>query len=178
MADIPQPFKGKYKKNSGSGLTRRKHTKIRRPGDVCINWETPSKSGRVGRYAVQRKMSNVNDSVGVKFLTRLCLGFNHLHEHKFRHGFRDILNLLCPCSIEAETTAHYFLRCHFYFANRYALMNKLSEIDSSFSTLNEDKFIDLILYGIDKFDDKKKCRILMCSIKFIISSQRFDENLP
>ena len=123
-------------------------------------------------------MSNVNDSVGVKFLTRLCLGFNHLHEHKFRHGFRDILNLLCPCSIEAETTAHYFLHCHFYFANRYALMNKLSEIDSSFSTLNEDKFIDLILYGIDKFDDKKKCRILMCSIKFIISSQRFDENLP
>ena len=23
-------------------------------------------------------------------------------EQKFRHGFRDTLNLLCPCSIEAE----------------------------------------------------------------------------
>ena len=31
-----------------------------------------------------------------------------LCEHKFRHGFRDILNPLCPCSIETETTAHYF----------------------------------------------------------------------
>ena len=33
-------------------------------------------------------------------------------------------------------------------------MNKLNEIDGSFSTLNE-KFMDLILYGSDKFDDKK-----------------------
>ena len=125
----------------------------------------------------QRKTFNINDSVGNKLLTRLCLGFNHLHEHKFRHGFRDILNPLCPCSIEAETTAHYFLRFHFYNANRSTLTNELNEIDSSFSTLNENKFIDLILYGSDKFDDKKNHNILMCTIKFIKGSQRFDKNL-
>ena len=34
-------------------------------------------------------------------------------------------------------------------------MNELNEIDSSFSTLNENNFIDLILYRNDKFDDKK-----------------------
>ena len=62
---------------------------------------------------VQRKKFNINDSVGVKLLTRLRLGFSHFREHKFRHGFRHILNPLFPCSIEAETTAHYFLRCHF-----------------------------------------------------------------
>ena len=62
---------------------------------------------------VQRKTFNINGSVGVKLLTRLRLGFSHLREHKFRHGFRDILNPLCPCSVEAETTAHYFLYCHF-----------------------------------------------------------------
>ena len=28
-------------------------------------------------------------------------------------------------------------------------MNELNEIDGSFSTLNENKFIDLILYGTD-----------------------------
>ena len=102
----------------------------------------------------QRKTFNINDSVGVKLLTRLRLGSRHLREHKFRHGFGDILNPLCPCSIEAKTTAHYFLRCHFYNANRSALMNELNEIDSSFSTLNE-KLIDLILYCNDKFYDKK-----------------------
>ena len=126
---------------------------------------------------VQRKAFNINDSVGVKLLTRLRLGFSHLREHKFRHGFRDILNPLCPRSIETVTTAHYFLRCHFYKASRSALMNELNEIDSSFSTLNENKFIDLILYGSDKFDGKKNHSILMSTIKFIKDSQRFDENL-
>ena len=126
---------------------------------------------------VQRKTFNVNGSVGVKLLTRLRLGFSHLLEHKFRHGFIDILNPLCPCSIEAETTGHYFLCCHFYNANRSALMNKLNEIDSSFSILNENNFFDLILYGSDKFHDKKNHNILMCTIKFIKGSQRFDENL-
>ena len=125
----------------------------------------------------QRKTFNINDSVGVKLLKRLRLGFSNLRDQKFRHGFRDILDPLCPCSIETEATAHYFLRCHFYNANRSALMNELNEIDSSFSTLNENKFIDLILYGSDKFDDKKNHNILMSTIKFIKDSQRFDENL-
>ena len=96
---------------------------------------------------VQRKTFNIDDSVGVKLLTRLRLGFSHLREHKFKHRFRVILNPHCPCSIEAETTTHHCLRCHFYNANRSALMNDLNEIDSSFSTLNENKFIDLIIYG-------------------------------
>ena len=87
------------------------------------------------------------------------------------------LNPLCPCSIEAETTTHYFLRCHFYNVNRSALMSDLNEMDSSFSTLNENKFIDLILYGSDKFDDKKNHNILMSIIKFIKDSQRYDEHL-
>ena len=125
----------------------------------------------------QRKTFNINDSVGVKLLTRLRLGFSHLRDHNFRNGLRDILNPLCPCSIETKTTAHYFLRCHFYNVNRSALMSQLNEIDSSFSALNENKFIGLILYGRDKFDDKRNHNILMSTIKFIKDSQRFDENL-
>ena len=56
-------------------------------------------------------------------------------------------------------------------------MNELNEIDSPFSTLNENKLIDLLLYGYDKFDEKKNRNILMHTIKFIKGSQRFDENL-
>ena len=125
---------------------------------------------------VQRKTFNINDTVGVKLLTRLRLGFSHLGEHKFKHGFRDILNPLCPFSIETETTAHYFLRCHFYNTNRSALMNELNEIDSSFSTMNENKFIDLVLCDSDKFDDKKNHNILMSATKFIKDSQRLEKN--
>ena len=58
-----------------------------------------------------------------------------------------------------------------------ALMNELNEIDSSFSTLNENKFIDLILYGSDKIHDKRNHNILLSIIKYIKDSQRFGENL-
>ena len=57
------------------------------------------------------------------------------------------------------------------------LMNELNKIDISFSVPNGDKFIDLILHGSDKFDNKKNLGILMCTIKLIKDSQRFDENL-
>ena len=58
-----------------------------------------------------------------ELLARLQLGFSHPRQHKFRNDFRDILNPLCPCNIEVETTTHYFLRCHFYNTHRSALMN-------------------------------------------------------
>ena len=32
-------------------LTGRKDIRIVRPGDGCLNWETPDKSGRLGTYA-------------------------------------------------------------------------------------------------------------------------------
>ena len=108
----------------------------------------------------QRKTFNINDSVGIKLLTRLRLD---LRERKSRLYFRDILNPLCPCSIEAETTAHYFLSFYFCNANKCALMNGLNEIDSSLSALNDNnKLIDLI-----KFDAKKNGNTLMSNIKFL-----------
>ena len=51
----------------------------------------------------QRDTFNINDSVRIKLLRKSRLGFSHLREHKFRHGFRDILSYLCLCSIETET---------------------------------------------------------------------------
>ena len=51
-----------------------------------------------------------NDVSGLKLLTRLRVGFSHLREHKFKHNFQDTLNPLCPCSLEAEDTYHFFMR--------------------------------------------------------------------
>ena len=60
----------------------------------------------------------------------------------------DILNFLSPCSIKTETATHYFQLCRFYNANMSALINDLSGMDSSFSALVKNKFIDLILYAL------------------------------
>ena len=103
----------------------------------------------------QRKTYNINDSVGIKSLARLRLDFSHQHERKFRHGFIDISNPFWSCSIKAETTTYYFLLCHFYDANKSALMNDLNKIDSSFSRLNDNNFIVIISNGSDKLITKR-----------------------
>ena len=55
-------------------------------------------------------------------------------------------------------------------------MNVLDKIDYSFSKVNENKFIDLILYGSDKLDDKKNDNFLMSTIEIIKDSQRFKKH--
>ena len=67
-------------------------------------------------------------------------------------------------------------------------MNDLNEIDCCFSTLNENKSIDLVLHDSDKFKGKKKNKkikkkkkkkkkdILISTIKFIKDCKRFDEH--
>ena len=94
----------------------------------------------------------------IKLFRRLRLGFSHLRYHKFRHGFRGILNPLCVCAIKAETAAHYFLRCYFYNTNRYIHMNDLNETDSFFFYTNS-KLIDLLLYGNDRLMTKRTATI-------------------
>ena len=85
----------------------------------------------------KRKTYNINDYVGTKLLTRSRLTFIHLHEHRSRHNSKDMLNPLCSCSIEVETTTHYFLRCHLCNENPKILINDLENIDQSLPTLND-----------------------------------------
>ena len=88
---------------------------------------------------------NVSDSLGIKLLTRLRLGLSHLREHKFNHNFQDTINPLCPCSLESESTTHFFLRCQNFTDLRKCLMNELIKIDSCILTLDEKSFTKLLL---------------------------------
>ena len=72
---------------------------------------------------VERKVFNINNMFRIKMWLRLILGLSHLLEQKFRHGFKDISNQFCSCSIEAENTVHYFVHCHFLDANQAILIN-------------------------------------------------------
>ena len=51
---------------------------------------------------------NVSDSLGIKLLTRLSIGLSHLREHKFNHNYQETINKLCSCSLESESTTHFF----------------------------------------------------------------------
>ena len=60
---------------------------------------------------VGNSMYGIYDPFGVRLINRLRLGFSHLREHKFRQSFVDTVNPLCSCTLETESTEHFFLRC-------------------------------------------------------------------
>ena len=121
--------------------------------------------------------SVVSDSLGIKLLTRLRLGLSNLREHKFNHNFQDTINPLCPCSLESESTIHFFLGCQSFTDLLKCLMNKLIKIDSCILTLDEKRLTKLLLYGDDRYDCKTNKSIILASINFIHSSKRFDGQL-
>ena len=56
----------------------------------------------------------IHNPVGLHLLTRLLWGLSHFNEYKFKHNFRELLNSLCACNLEPETTSRYLLRCHLF----------------------------------------------------------------
>ena len=125
----------------------------------------------------ENKTFSIYDPFGIKLLNRLRVDFSHLNEHKFRHNFTDTLNPLCSCSLETETTAHFFLRCRNYTDVRLTLLKELYRIDNSITLRQPNELLRIILYGDSKFKDNVNKQILIATIQFIKNSNRFNQSL-
>ena len=126
----------------------------------------------------ENSLLSVYDPHGVKLLTRLRLQFSHLNEHKSKHGFSDTIDPICACRTEIETTEHFFLRYHFYSAERLELFENLKMIDSNFFNLNEKDQVAILLYGSQKkYSKDSNQEILQIVINYIKATTRFDRPL-
>ena len=47
---------------------------------------------------------NIHNSLWVRYLIRLKIGFSQLKEHKLKHNLHDSINPMCSCSSSFETT--------------------------------------------------------------------------
>ena len=121
---------------------------------------------------IPNSVFSVADIYGIKLLTRLRVGLSHLREHKFRHNFQDTINPLCSCSLEIESTSHFFLRCQNFITPRTNLMNELRKLDSNILNLDEISLTKLLLYGDSKYENNVNKKILLASINFILSTKR------
>ena len=121
-------------------------------------------------------MDLVLPTYGIKILTRLPVGLNHPREHKFRHIFHDTINPLCSCSLEIESTSHFFLRCQNFITPRTNLMNELRKLDSNILNLDEISLTKMLLYCDSKYENNVNKKIL-ASINFILSTKRFEGQL-
>ena len=97
---------------------------------------------------IQNPIYNIHDPVGIKYLNRLRLGLSHVNDHKFIHNFQDCLNSLCPCSLEVESTIHYFLHCQHYNDICKTLLDTVKRITNiSVSNLIDEYLVNLLMYG-------------------------------
>ena len=86
---------------------------------------------------------SANDALGVKLLTCLRLQFSHLSEHKFGHGFGDIVSPMCGCNAENEDTEHFLLRCQFCYIQIFELFNNINKVGLSFTQLDTKKQVNI-----------------------------------
>ena len=85
----------------------------------------------------------IHNPLGVKYLTRLRIGFSYLKAHKFKQNFQDSIDPMCSCSNGIETTIHFFLHCANFNIQRQTLFDKIATIDANILTENEDVLLIL-----------------------------------
>ena len=114
---------------------------------------------------------------GVKLLTRLRLGLSHLRDHKFKYSFQDLLNPICNCGTDVETTTHYLLHCPLFSDERLILINNIRNIDNNILNLNDSRFSEVLLLVNFSFNNTKNTSILNTTIEYIVPSKKFEVHL-
>ena len=103
----------------------------------------------------------VHDTKVLKLLTRLRLNFSRLNEHKSRHGFWDTVDPMWK------------KKQHFTF---FCVAGCILLIDEKIYYPDE-KLRSILLQGSEFFSVKTSQSILKSTIKFLKSSERFDDSL-
>ena len=126
---------------------------------------------------IPNSVFGIFNPLGLKLITRLRLGLSHLNEHRFNHNFNNCINPLCTCSLDIESTVHFFLHCNYYNSARISLLNDLNSVDRTLLNLSDLSLANLLLCGGPQFDDSQNAFILNSSIKYILISERFNDRL-
>ena len=78
----------------------------------------------------------ISNPLAFKLITRVWLGLSHLNEHRFNHNFDDCISPLCTCSLDIESTVHYFLHCSYYNSARISHLNDLNSVERTLLNLS------------------------------------------
>ena len=126
---------------------------------------------------IKGQLYGIHDQPGVCRLTQLKLGLSPLREHKFRHNFLDTTDPMCLSNDGIETTTHFLLLSQEYAAQRTVLLGRISPICASYgvdcSMLNDQELLNLLLHGNDAFNENSNKSILLATISYINSTNRF-----
>ena len=117
-------------------------------------------------------------ALGVFFLSQLKVGFIHLREHKFRHGFLDIVDPICSCRTNAvENTEFHLLNCSNFANQSTNLFDDLRNIGINYGPLDFSALFRMLLFGNAKFSDNVNSGIIYAVIRFIESTNRLSRSI-
>ena len=116
---------------------------------------------------------NVNETKGLKLLTRLWVGISHLGDHKFRHNFQDCVSPMCYCRQDIETTTHFLLHCPNHHCARETLFHKINQVSGTILRQSDSTIAKTLLFGDNKLDFETNKILLMSTIEFISLTERF-----
>ena len=97
-----------------------------------------------------------------------------LKSHKKSHNFLDTPDDICQCTLNSETTYHFFLKCPLYDEHRtdlFRIVNPILLMNNI--ALNDDEVVRLLLYGHDKLKFQENKNVLKATIDFINNTLRF-----
>ena len=100
---------------------------------------------------VKKSIFNIFNQKGISWIFQLRVDLSPLKSHKKSHNFLDTPDDICQCTLNSETTYHFFLKCPLYDEHRtdlFRIVNPILLMNNI--ALNDDEVVRLLLYGHDK----------------------------
>ena len=116
---------------------------------------------------------NIHNPMGIKYLTRLRLGFSHLKEHKFKPNSQDSVDPSAAVVLkQSQRNTFFSIALTLIYKEKYFLTN--FELNTDVLTGNDDYIVKTLLLGKQDFDNATNKLLLEATIDFIIATERFD----
>ena len=121
-----------------------------------------------------KRFFGVHDPLGIKYIFQLRLGLSPLRFHKHRHNFLDTPSAICLCKTDKETTEHFLFKCPFHTSKRVILAENVVPLLAQHNIAFLQSNVKLYLYGHENLPESDNRTIILETIRFIKSSNRFD----
>ena len=102
------------------------------------------------------------------------LGFlelSDLNEHEFKFNFQNSLNPLCSCSLEVQSTIHFFLNCHFFEKIWQILLEIVEKIFKDISHFNVELLVMQIMHGSWSYRFEENNEIINTCIQCVLDTE-------
>ena len=95
----------------------------------------------------------------------------------YKYWKRLLLNPICVCGLEIETTTHFLLHCPLFQCAIQSLLTNIKKIDDRILKKHDELITKTILYGDNKFDLSCNKSKISSTIELILSTERFTNSL-